>query len=161
APGIQGIERGLDLSLQSSLLSDTRGAIKGQFGLQPAFAMAGKGSGTLPETSRSEPKGPTILMMNDVANKPGTQETAGKTGSSPSLSSIPVPSSFPDATLTSGGGGPRRSSGGTRKWIGRIMAVVTSFGRWFNVNPFFNPDDPLPQSPTAPQAPPVRSVQEG
>jgi 3-oxoacyl-(acyl-carrier-protein) synthase len=87
APGIQGIERGLDLSLGGmdvGARSPRQGEETSPLQMQPAFAAAGVGSlsardlPTSSETSQQNIKGPTILQMSATENS----EESGSGGSS-------------------------------------------------------------------------------
>src|SRR5262245_196735 len=81
-PGMHALERGLDLSMPTANLgirSSRPGEEFLQNGLQPAFAVAGEGSSVAPENARPEPKGPTILMMND------TEGSGGESGPLPKI----------------------------------------------------------------------------
>src|SRR4029450_8783086 len=78
APGVQGLERGLDLSLPAPSAAPSISRFFGGensegLGLRPALATAGAPAAT--ESPRAEAKGPTILMMNESGEGRGPNET--------------------------------------------------------------------------------------
>jgi hypothetical protein len=134
APGIQGLERGLDLSLrttdvgaQSPRPGEETSLL--QNGLQPAFSTAGNaGSPSSSSTGGEDVRGPTNLHMStsgsgrgDFPSRPPVSGTAPR----PRFSSIPPPSS------------PRTLTG------------------------IFNSEAPLLPFPVEQPVSPPRSVQEG